>query len=68
VITMYSKMAGKNRKHKAVTDSSKISTISNLGIQVFQNTIANYFSTASPQAIVLLTHTIFSSSRQSSFW
>ncbi|KAF8980095.1 hypothetical protein BDQ17DRAFT_1221901, partial [Cyathus striatus] len=53
VITMYSKMAGKNAKHTAVTYSSKISAISNLGVQVFENGIANHF-TAFPQATVLL--------------
>ncbi|KAF8997619.1 hypothetical protein BDQ17DRAFT_1208325, partial [Cyathus striatus] len=37
----------------AITDSLKISAISNLGVQVFENSIANHF-TAFPQATVLL--------------
>ncbi|KAF9011952.1 hypothetical protein BDQ17DRAFT_1232992, partial [Cyathus striatus] len=39
--------------HATVTDSSKISAISSLGVQVFENSIANHF-TAFPQATVFL--------------
>ncbi|KAF8985942.1 hypothetical protein BDQ17DRAFT_1220361, partial [Cyathus striatus] len=53
VVTMYSKTAGKCRKYASIMDSSSIPAISKLGIQVFENSIANTFS-ATSQATTLL--------------
>ncbi|KAF8990983.1 hypothetical protein BDQ17DRAFT_1224745, partial [Cyathus striatus] len=53
VMTMYSKTGGKHRKYASITGSSSVSTISELGVQVFENSIANTFSTT-PQATALL--------------
>ncbi|KAF8984755.1 hypothetical protein BDQ17DRAFT_1315812 [Cyathus striatus] len=53
VVTMYSKTAGKCRKYASIMDSSSIPAISKLGIQGFENSIANAFS-ATSQATTLL--------------
>jgi hypothetical protein len=37
VIYMYSKGGGKNRKHESVSESSNISALSNIGVQVFEH-------------------------------
>jgi hypothetical protein len=37
VIALYSKTAGKNAKHGAVTDSSTIAAVSNIGVQLFEH-------------------------------
>ncbi|KAF8225197.1 hypothetical protein L208DRAFT_1075454, partial [Tricholoma matsutake] len=37
VIAIYSKTGGKNGKHAAITDTSNISAISYLGVQVFKH-------------------------------
>jgi hypothetical protein len=53
VVAMYSKTAGKNGKHAAITDSSLISAISYIGVQIFDYHAANHF-TALPEAMSLL--------------
>ncbi|KAF9003360.1 hypothetical protein BDQ17DRAFT_1425321 [Cyathus striatus] len=47
----YSKTARKNGKHAAITDSSSISAITSLGVQIHENHTANYFS-ATPRVIL----------------
>ena len=37
VVALYSKTTSKNAKHAAITDSSTIGTISNLGVQLFEH-------------------------------
>ncbi|KAF5320335.1 hypothetical protein D9611_011267 [Ephemerocybe angulata] len=44
VITLYQKTAGKNGKHGAITDSSVITAVSYLGVQVFESTRPTYFT------------------------
>jgi hypothetical protein len=55
---MYSKTGGKNGKHAAVTDSSAISAISYLGLQVFEKYHGDHFS-AHPQATLALNTTMY---------
>ncbi|KAF5341928.1 hypothetical protein D9611_001095 [Ephemerocybe angulata] len=55
VITLYQKTAGKNGKHGAITDSSVITAVSYLGVQVFENTRPNYFSMYPRQTALLRT-------------
>ncbi|KAF8988916.1 hypothetical protein BDQ17DRAFT_1434815 [Cyathus striatus] len=49
--TMYSKTAGKNGKYAAITDSSSISAITSLGVQIYENHTVNYFN-ATPRVIL----------------
>ena len=37
VVALYSKTTGKNAKHAAITDSSTIGAISDLGMQLFEH-------------------------------
>lgn len=43
VIALYSKTGGKNGKHAAVTESSNISGLSYVGLQVFENMVNRRF-------------------------
>ncbi|KAH6871759.1 hypothetical protein BKA70DRAFT_1484362 [Coprinopsis sp. MPI-PUGE-AT-0042] len=56
VVTMYSKTAGKNGKHAAVSDTSLISAVSYLGLHVFQNRHRNSFTHVPDSAALVGTH------------
>jgi hypothetical protein len=49
---MYSKTGGKNGKHAAITQSSNISAVSYIGLQLFENVINRQFR-AIPEATAL---------------
>ena len=52
VIALYSKTGGKNGKHAAITDSSAISTVSYIGVQVFEHMYGRQFRVI-PEATAL---------------
>ena len=52
VIALYAKTGGKNGKHMAITDSSNISAVSNIGVQVFEHMYSGLFR-AIPEATAL---------------
>jgi hypothetical protein len=50
VIALYSKSVGANAKHSSVTDSSNVSAVSNIAVQVFEHMFGRQFRVI-PQAM-----------------
>ena len=55
VVALYSKTGGKNGKHTAVTDSSNISAVSYIGVQVFKHMYGHQFHVIPKDTVPFLT-------------